>query len=245
MSRHSLTVLFYIVAAITLIACNSANTIYQEKQQQDEYLQRNYPDKKPASEEKPALKTDYYQEIMAGEVVVGMSLQEAMIATKTYPHGPNRFNTVFWCNEQKVDTCDAICSKCAGTLVTPTQLYFLEGKQDKLSVVKSIPRRVDDTVAKLQRKPFKVVNALFLNQAVPGMTIKDFQRLEQLPDAKTQFYCKSQRVFQSCLLDCGECTVKIITPRNNQYHIQTVRFKGYNDFATIVDVSTTVASSNP
>ena len=245
MNRYSLTALLCVVTAVVLFGCNSTNTPYQEKLKQDKYLQRSYPEKQPQSKEKPAIKTNYYQEITAGKVVVGMNLLEAKAATKTHPYGPNRFNTVYWCNEQLVDACDATCNKCAGTLVTPTQLHFLEGKQDKLLVVKSIPRRMEDTVAKLKRKPLRVVNALFLNQLVPGMTIKDFQRVEQLPSSKTEFYCKSQRVFQSCLLDCGECTVKIITPRNNQFHIQTVRFRGHNDFATIVDITKTVASSTP
>jgi len=243
MNLYSLTALLYIAASIVLIGCSATNTTYEEKQKQDEYLKRNYPDKKSESREQPAISTSYYQEIMDGQVVVGMNLTEALLASKTYPHGANRFNTLFWCNERLISACDASCKQCSGILLTAKQMHLLEGKQDALSVVKSIPRHRDDTIATLQHKPFQVINALFLNEVVPGMTVTDFQRVAQLPDSRTEFYCKSQRVFQSCLFDCGECTIKIITPNNKQYYIQTIRFRGHNDHATIVDVSNSIASS--
>ncbi len=228
--------LMTVILMALLLGCNTTNSAYQEKLQQDQFLERNFAAEQPAPKETPALQTEYYNEIQAGEVVVGMNLLEAMVATNTFPHGPNRYNTVYWCDGQTVDKCSASCQQCSATLLTPRYTHFLQGKGDKLVVVKSLPRHIDDTVAKLKTKPYPVVNALFLNSIVTGMSIGDFNRIEQLPNAKTQYFCKDERVFQSCLRSCSDCTLKIITTRGNQYHVQTVRFRGHKDFATVVDV---------
>jgi hypothetical protein len=143
------------------------------------------------------------------------------------------------------DSCDANCQECSAALLTPAHIHYLQGKGDKLEVVKSLPRHNQDTVANLQAKPYAVVNALFLNRIVAGMTIEDFKRIEQLPDTKTQYFCKDQRVFQSCLLSCSDCTLKLIAPRGDQYHVQTVRFRGTMDFATVVGVEEATYARNP
>ena len=236
MRFHILSKLTVVSLVALLSGCNITNSVYKEKLQQDEFLERNYDVKQPVAAEKPALKTDYYNEINAGAVVVGMNLLEAMIATRTYPHGPNRYNTVYWCDGQSVDSCSATCQQCSATLLTPEYTHYLQGKGNKLVVMKSLPRHIEDTVFNLKAKPYPVVNALFLNRIVTGMTIDDFSRIEQLPDTKTQYYCKNERVFQSCLLNCSDCTLKLIAPRGDQYHVQTVRFRGHKDFATVVDV---------
>ncbi|WP_455222008.1 hypothetical protein [Kaarinaea lacus] len=239
---------FFRLTAVILIAllvgCNTTNSAYQEKLQQDQFMERNFAAEQPAAKETPALKTDYYNEIRAGEVVVGMNLLEAMIATKTYPHGPNRYNTVYWCEGKIVDSCNTSCQECSATLLTPQYTHYLQGKGDQLAVVKSLPRHIEDTVASFKAKPYPVVNALFLNRIVTGMTIDDFNRIEQSPSTKTQYYCKEHRVFQSCLHNCSDCTLKIITPRSDQYHVQTVRFRGHLDYATVVDVKEALFARN-
>jgi len=234
--------LIFVVALLT--ACNITNSVYEDKIQKDKFLEQNFSAAPPVKRETPALKTDYYNEIVAGEVVVGMNLLEAMIATKTFPHGPNRYNTVYWCNGQIVDRCNETCQQCAATLLTPKYSHYLQGKGDNLIVVKSLERHMEDDVYSFKTKPYPVVNALFLNRIVTGMSIDDFNRIEQLPQTKIQYYCKNQRVFQSCLLDCSDCTVKLIAPRGNNYHVQTIRFRGHNDYATVVDVKESVHARN-
>ena len=181
---------------------------------------------------------------MAGEVIVGMNLLEAMIATKTYPHGPNRYNTVYWCDGETVDRCNETCQQCSATLLTSKYTHYMQGKGDKLIVVKSLKRHVEDDVYSLKSKPYPVVNALFLNRIVTGMSIDDFNRIEQLPDTKIQYFCKDQRVFQSCLLDCSDCTLKLIAPLGNHYRVQTIRFRGHMDYATVVDVKESTHARN-
>ena len=231
-----------IVAALLAViaGCNTTNSLYEEKLKKDEYLKHSYPGKAPEARETPAIKTEYYNEVLAGEVVIGMNLVETKTATKTYPYGPNRYNTVYWCDKKTVERCNASCKHCTSVLLTDKHAHLLQGKGDNLFVVKSLPRQSQDTVATLKGKSFDVVNALFLNKIVPGMTVNDFKRIRQLPGSKTEYYCKNQRVFQSCLLDCSDCTLKIISPRNSQVHIRTVRFRGHMDYATIVDVNESV-----
>lgn len=233
-----------LILVALLAACNTTNSVYEEKLQKDKFLEKNFSAKEPVAREKPALKTHYYDEIVAGEVVVGMNLLEAMVATKTFPHGPNRYNTVYWCDGQAVDLCNETCQQCAATLLTPKYTHYMQGKGDKLIVVKSLKRHIEDDVYSLKTKPYPVVNALFLNHVVTGMSIKDFNRIEQLPDTKIQYYCKDQRVFTSCLLNCSDCTLKLIAPRGNNYHVQTVRFRGHKDFATVVNVKESVHARN-
>jgi len=242
MYRLRLQLSLPILCCIGMIACSSTNPLYEEKLKQDQYLQRNFPAPSTEEKEQPAIKTQYYNEIASGKVVVGMSMLEAQLSTKTYPYGSNRDNTVYWCNKQAAKSCNAQCETCAATLLTPDNVYFLEGAADQIFVVHVIPRQHEDTTASLQAKPFNVVQALFFNRVVEGMSVRDFQRIEQLPTARTEYYCKTQRVFQSCLLDCSECIIKIITPRNQQYHVQKVRFQGHNDYARIVEVSTSMVN---
>ncbi|HEY5604142.1 MAG TPA: hypothetical protein VIM41_13630 [Gammaproteobacteria bacterium] len=234
-----------VALAALLAACNTTNPVHEEKLQQDEFLERNFRAEPPDEKEKPALKTEFYNEIQAGEVVVGMSLLEALVATRTYPHGPNRYNMVYWCAGQMVDSCNATCAQCSATLLTPRYTHYLQGKGDTLAVVKSLTRHAQDNIANLRAKPYPVVNALFLNRIVPGMGIEDFQRIEQLPHTKTQYYCKDQRVFQSCLLSCSDCTLKLIAPRGERFHVQTVRFRGTKDYATVFEVQETLHARNP
>lgn len=234
--------IFILVTLLT--ACNTTNSVYEEKLQKDKFLEKNFSAEPSLPEERPAFKTDYYNEIIAGEVVVGMNLLEAKLATKTFPHGPNRYNTVYWCDSKVVDSCNENCQQCAATLLAPKYTHYLQGKGDKLIVVKSLPRHEADSVYSLKSKPYPVVNGLFLNRIVTGMTIHDFNRIQQLPDTKIQYFCKEQRVFKSCLLDCSDCTLKLIAPRAGHYHVQTVRFRGHMDFATIVDVKESIHARN-
>lgn len=245
MKYLNLAKLIPVILIAQLAACNTTNSAYQEKQQQDQFLARNFTTEQPVTTETPAIKTEFYNEIRAGEVVVGMNLLEAMVATKTFPHGPNRYNTVYWCDGETVDKCNVSCQECSATLLTPQYTHYLQGKGEQLIVVKSLARHTDDTVANLKAKPYPVVNALFLNRIVSGMSIDDFSRIEQLPDTKTQYFCKDHRVFQSCLRNCSDCTLKIIAPRGDQYHVQTVRFRGHMDFATVVDVKEAQFARNP
>ena len=238
-------IIILVAVALLFFGCNTTNSVYEEKLQKDQFLEQNFSAEQPAaSQTKPALKTDYYNEIVAGKVVVGMSLLEAKLATKTFPHGPNRYNTVFWCDTKVVDRCNENCQQCAATLLTPDYTHYMQGKGDKLVVVKSLARHVGDDVYSLKTKPYPVVNALFLNRIVTGMSIEDFSRIEQLPNTKIQYFCKEQRVFESCLLDCSDCTLKLISPRGNLYHVQTVRFRGHNDYATVVNVQESTFARN-
>lgn len=238
--------LITVTALLTLLAgCGTSNSLYEEKLKQDDYLKRSYPAKKPQSRETPAIKTNFYDEISAGRVVEGMSLLESLAASKTVPYGPNRYNTVYWCDQQPADRCDARCAQCAAVLLTDQSTHLLQGHGDQLFVVKSLPRQEQDNVATLKGKPLTVVTALFQNKVVPGMTVKDFKRIRRQPGSKTQYYCKNQRVFQSCLLSCSDCTLKIISPGERQFHIRTVRFRGHMDYATIVDVNDSVQASLP
>jgi len=238
-------VILLLIGFAGLYSCSSSNPVYEEKLKQDRYLQQNFPTPVEKPQQQPALKTRFYKEITAGKVVAGMSMLEAQLATKSFPYGNQRYNTLYWCNDQPANRCIDQCSRCAATLLTPEHIHYLEGKGDQLTVVASLPRQPQDSMASIKAKPFRVVQALFSNRVVTGMSAQDFQRITQLSSAKTQYYCKSQRVFKSCLFDCGQCTVKVIIPRHKNYQIQTIRFQGHSDFATIVEVSSSVADSLP
>jgi len=228
-----------------LCSCSSTNSAYEEKLKRDKFLQQNYPTPSVKPKQQRAIQTRFLKEINAGQVVSGMSMLEVQAATKTYPYGTHRFNTVYWCNGQLSNRCTPQCSSCAATLLTSKYMHYLEGKGDQIVVVASLTRQPEDSVTTLKAKPFNVVQALFSNRVVSGMSAKDFQRIPQLSGAKHQYYCKSQRVFKSCLFDCGQCTVKVITIVDRHYQIQTIRFQGHSDFATIVDVSTSIANTLP
>lgn len=230
---------------ILLTGCATTDSAYEQKLKKDQYLKRSYPNEPPASRETPALKTRFYQEIVAGKVITGMNLTEVKAATQTTPYGPNRYNAVSWCDKKIVNQCRENCNQCTSVFFTRQQTHFLQGKGNNPMVIKSLARTPQDTVAAFRDKPFKVVTAIFDNRVVAGMSINDFKRLRQRPGSKTQYYCKNRRVFESCLYECSDCTLKIISPHNGQYQIRTVRFRGHMDFATVVDVKETMRSSRP
>ena len=242
-SRPLTTIL--LMGIVALCSCSSTNSNYDEKLKRDKFLQQNYPTPSVKPKQQRAVQTRFFNEINAGQVVSGMNMLEVQAATKTYPYGTHRFNTVYWCNGQLARRCTSQCSSCAATVLTSKDMHYLEGKGDQIVVVASLTRQPEDTIATLKAKPFNVVQALFSNRVVAGMSAKDFQRISQLSSAKHLYYCKSQRVFQSCLFDCGQCTVKIITVVHRHYQIQTIRFQGHSDFATIVGVSTSMADTLP
>ena len=227
--------------------CESQNSIYQEKLKRDKFIEREFSEEKHASaKEKSGIKTYYYNEITSGNVVAGMSLMEAKMASKTYPYGSNRGNIIFWCEEKVVDVCAQHCAICAAVLFGKKQTHFLQGKghSEKTVVVKSLPSHRNDTVFHFRSKPYSVVSALFRNQIVEGMDLTDYQRITPFPATRQQFFCKNQRVFQNCLFDyCTDCTVRLITPAESQYRVKSVRFRGNSDFKTIVDVKESIQAS--
>lgn len=249
MTRYQQGKVIVRLAILVLLAaaagCGTSSSAYEEKLKKDDYLKRTYPDTKPVPKATPAVKTDYYNEITAGQVVTGMNLTETRAATQTYPYGSKRNNSVSWCNDKPVNHCKPGCNQCAVVFFDEQQIHLLAGKGDNPVVEKSLARRPEDTVITFRDKPLEVVHAIFDNRIVTGMSVIDFKRLRQRPDSKTQYYCKNHRVFQSCLYDCGDCTLKIISPRNHQYHVRTVRFRGHLDFATIVDVTESVQNRRP
>jgi hypothetical protein len=244
-SQQGTLITIALMLVILLTGCTTTDPVYEEKLKKDQYLKRSYPDKQPVSREKPALKTRFYNEIVAGDVVTGMNLTEVKAATHTYPYGPKRNNAVYWCDKKIVNQCRKNCTQCASVFITKQQTHFLQGKGNNPVVVKTLTRTPQDTVFAFRDKPYNIVNALFYNQAVAGMSINDFKRLRQRPGSKTQYYCKNRRVFESCLYTCSDCTLKIISPHNDQFQIRTVRFRGHMDYATIVDVEESIRASRP
>ena len=236
-ARHY-TILCLITAI--LAGCESQSSIYEEKLKRDKFIEREYSVTDKSKKERPALETSYYNEITSGRVVVGMNLLETKLATKTHPYGQNRNNLVYWCNETPVPECENGCDVCAAILFGENQTHFLQGKGLNLVVVNSIDKQNEDTVFNFRNKEYKVVSALFRNQIVEGMDMRDFQRIKLPSATKQQYFCKNHRVFNNCLNDCTDCTINLITPRENQFHVQSVRFRGKYDYKTIVDVKESI-----
>ena len=59
MSRISVTVLASIALLITLTACSSTNSTYEEELRKDEYLKSNYPVKKDGESANTPVKTTF------------------------------------------------------------------------------------------------------------------------------------------------------------------------------------------
>jgi len=236
-----------ILILLTLIhhigACTGDVDIRQQKITEDRWLEKNYPDKPYASPEQAALPTEYYNDVIAGNVVVGMSLLETRVATKTDPHGSHKYPTFHWCDGLSVNACHDNCGICAAVLLTDKTQYYLKGKGNNPTVVQQRPRQQEDTAHYFASKSYSVINAIFLNKIVTGMDVTDFARIRLLPTAKQQYYCNNRRIYNNCLGDCGDCIIKVLTPRGDKVHVQTVHFKGHMDFKTIVNVTESTQAS--
>ncbi|NOZ52130.1 MAG: hypothetical protein GXP08_03140 [Gammaproteobacteria bacterium] len=235
-SNPLLLLLILIVLTYQISACTGDVDIRQQKAAQDRWLEKNYPDEKYEAPQHAALQTEFYSDVIAGNVMIGMNLLEAQVTTKTYPHGNNRYSTVYWCDGRSVNECNNNCGICTAVLITDKTNYYLKGKGKDLRVVQMLAKRRGDNANYFKSKSYTVVNALFLNKIVPGMSVADFTRIRLLPTSKLQYYCNNQRIYSTCLENCGNCIIKIISARGNNTHLQTVHFKGHLGFKTIVDV---------
>jgi len=240
---NSLLLLMLITLICQISACSNGIDIRKQKAAQDSWLEKNFPDEKHEPPEQAALQTEFYNDVIEGNVVVGMNLLETMVATKTQPHGNNKYTPIFWCDGQPINACHNDCHMCAAVLITDKINYYLKGKGTNPRVVQQLPKQAEDTAQNFKSKSFSVINALFLNNIVAGMNVADFNRIRLLPTAKQQYYCNNRRIYDSCLGNCGDCIIRILTPRGDKTHVQTVHFKGHMGFKSIVNVTESTQSA--
>lgn len=224
------------MASQLLWACTTNDT-FAVKTAQDEWLAQNYPNRTfNKARETPAVRTQYYDAIKSGSVMVGMNLAETQTALKMKPYGDRPMQAVFWCNGASTAQCQADCPVCASVMFAATHIIYLQGRGDQPEAVKILAKQESDTMDSFRERPFNVVDALFVNKVVPGMSVADFERIEFPAHATREYYCYRQRVFQSCLRSCGDCKVEISIPNEGVSDLQVIQLKGRYDFQTVTDV---------
>lgn len=201
----------WLIIPLGLISCSTTN----EYSRQDQWLARNYPDRAahldglPASQHTPS---DVYRDnIVAGQVQLGMTLDEVLIAADTAPYGPKPYKGKFWCDQQPVSRCDPGCQACDGVIFLDDQVVWFNGEPHAPTVVHMDQSRRQSIFASSPPANFQIAQALYHNEIVQGMSLSQVNRVLGALPAVATYYCDSLPAHppSTCQSACTTCKIEI------------------------------------
>jgi hypothetical protein len=206
------------------MSCSTTNN----SSRQDQWLARNYPDRATHLEALPASQhtaSDFYRDnIIAGQVQLGMTLDEVLIAADTAPYGPKPYKGKFWCDQQPVPRCEPGCQACDGLIFLDDQVIWFNGESHSPTVVQLDRSRRQSVFATAPPASFKIAHALYHNEIIQGMSLPQVTRvLGTLPETAA-YFCDNlpaQSPF-TCQPPCTICRIEI---RENGVPAQTIFLK--------------------
>lgn len=126
---HFNTVFLSVLVAATatgLLGCTG--TASERRALRNQWLASNYPNRAAHLDKLPSAQPFFRDAVIAGQIQVGMTVEEVLIATNTAPYGPKRYQGNFWCNDQVVTRCAADCRLCQGVIFIKDQLLWFSGE---------------------------------------------------------------------------------------------------------------------
>jgi hypothetical protein len=154
-------ILTAILCILTVSGCTTTPNEFAAKQK---WIEINFPDREKFLQQLPGDHTFFHHQVMAGQIVKGMSYEEALIATDTSPFGPKKNNTLFWCNDLLANNCDSKCLACASVLILKKSVVLLKGMTSQLAVVIVRKKERSDTINHYQVKNYQDAEILFNNR---------------------------------------------------------------------------------
>ncbi len=141
----------------TLSGCATDNTYAQ----QQTWLEQNYPDRLRSVKQLSYPSDQFQQQIIAGEIVSGMYIDQVLIATDSLPYGPRPVTKIFWCGEQAVAECDRSCGICNGIILTQKLAILLSGQGPFMQIIEYRPRGTKEIATLYQSISFSPAKDAF------------------------------------------------------------------------------------
>lgn len=132
--RFIATFIIPIVITFTsgLVGCTAHSQNYSL---QNQWLANNYPDRAAHLDQTTATQPYFRDAVIAGQIQLGMTVDEVLIATDTMPFGPKRYKGKFWCNNKVVRHCDVNCELCDGIIFLKDRIVWFNGQFQHPTVV--------------------------------------------------------------------------------------------------------------
>lgn len=203
---------FMVTIAPGLIGCTAVHN--QSYSLQNQWLASNYPDRASHLNHIDTSQPYFREDVIAGHIQLGMTIDEVLIATDTTPYGPKRYKGKFWCNNQTVDHCDVSCQSCEGMIILKDQLVWFSGHFQPPTVVDmdQQPRHESIFNSSLSQK-FQIAEALYRNEIIQGMSFSDVNRVLGSVTSETSYFCDNghtqAQVTHTCDASCNICKIEI------------------------------------
>ncbi|WP_455211222.1 hypothetical protein [Kaarinaea lacus] len=210
--------IFMFTIAPGLIGCTIVHN--QNYSQQNQWLASNYPDRASHLNQISSAQPYFRDDVIAGQVQLGMTVDEVLIATDTTPFGPKRYKGKFWCDNKTVDRCDANCQRCDGMIFFQNQLIWFRGHDQPPTVVDmDQPTHHKSIFASAPSKKFQIAEALYRNEIIPGMSFSDVNRVLSSIPSKARYFCDNNQAqaLATCDASCAICKIKIPAQNANAF----------------------------
>ncbi|MCG6968856.1 MAG: hypothetical protein PVF34_13420 [Gammaproteobacteria bacterium] len=187
---------------------------------QNQWLARNYPDRAAHFDRLPAdhasspasvHNNNFRDDIIAGQVRLGMTVDEVLIAADTTPYGPKPYKGKFWCNNQAVSHCDANCQACEGLIFLQDQVVWFSGNFQAPTVVHLDHSRQQSIFTATPPVKIRIAEALYRNEIIQGMSMHQVNRILVEQSVSAHYYCDSTPLQfpMYCQTDCTVCKIEI------------------------------------
>ncbi|KPJ90319.1 MAG: hypothetical protein AMJ53_13910 [Gammaproteobacteria bacterium SG8_11] len=199
-----------------LIGCTPVHT--QSYALQNQWLDSNYPDRASHLNKISTAQPYFRDDVIAGHIQLGMTVDEVLIATDTTPYGPKRYIGKFWCNNQTVDRCATTCRSCEGMLILKDQLVWFSGHSQPPTVINIEQRsRQESIFSSAPSQQFQIAQALYRNEIIQGMSFTDVSRVINSYTTKPQVFCDndSAHISPTCDTSCKICRIEILSQSSN------------------------------
>jgi hypothetical protein len=201
---------FLVAMALGLIGCSSVHS--QNYSQQNQWLATNYPDRASHLNQIATAQPYFRDDVIAGQIQLGMTIDEVLIASDTTPFGPKRYKGKFWCENVSVDRCDNTCQNCEGMIFLNDRLVWFSGHFQPPTVVDVDDQlRQNSIFTSPPSAKFQIAEALYRNEIIIGMSLTDVGRVLNSLTHEATFSCDNTQTHipSTCDPACNLCKIEI------------------------------------
>jgi len=180
--------------------------------QQNQWLKHNYPNRAAYFDQLPTKHAYFRDDVLAGQIQLGMTIEEVLIATGTEPYGPKSFKGKFWCGNLETPRCSVDCAACDGLVFLGNQLLFFSGRSQPPTVTdideQSRPASIFNSASHSLR--YKIAEALYKNEIVKGMSLDQVHHVISTEKTEPRYYCNNHPLQSPtiCSLSCKTCRIE-------------------------------------
>jgi len=191
-----------------LLGCSAENDFSR----QNRWLEANYPDRADHLQRLPDTQALVRDAVLAGQVELGMRLDEVLIASDTTPYGPKAYKGKFWCNGQVVPRCDADCSRCDGIVLLADKVARFSGASQPPTVSELNNAATADSIfTPTPSMQLRIAEALYRDEIITGMSLRDVSLVLGSLSSQVSYYCDNTPAgsVAHCSTACNNCRIEL------------------------------------